>query len=91
MIIEGIICRCCFEDEQRILNSDLESLLPLGTEAVCLTLNSFVISAAECGCGVLDHGCAAWPEPEIRNTEVPPSKSVNLRLTLPADSFVHTH
>lgn len=58
MIIEGIICCCCFEDEQRILNSELESLLPLGTEAVCLTLSSLVSFADTCGCRVFDHGCA---------------------------------
>lgn len=56
----GIICRCCFEDEQRLHSSELESLLPPGMEAVCLTLSNFVIYADTCGCRVLDHGCAVW-------------------------------
>lgn len=92
MIIEGIICHCCFEDEQRILNSELESLLPLGTEAVCLTLSNFVIYADKCWCRVFDHVCGAvWETPVIWNTELLPLNLVNLSLALPAVSFLRAH
>lgn len=58
VIIEGIICRFCFEDEQRILNSKLKSRLLLGIKDVCLNLNTFVIFAETCGCSMLDQDCA---------------------------------
>lgn len=68
--MEGIICRCCFEDEQRILNSEWEFFLPLGMEALWLILSFF---AETRGCSVFDHGCAVWPASVVSNAEVLPS------------------